>query len=78
MAKAEKEAKNSKSKSEVFSEEKILAYALENAVSHDGKAIAGAVLPKLFQEGLKKENVKDVMPLINDIIKKVNSMKKEE
>jgi glutamyl-tRNA synthetase len=72
-----KGAKNSKDKSEV-SREKILAYSLENAISHDGKAIAGAVLPKLFQEGMKKENVKDIMPLINDIVKKVNSMNPDD
>lgn len=62
----------------VISREKILAYALENAVSHEGKAIAGAVLPKLFQEGLKKEHIKDVMKDIDEILKKVNSMKKED
>jgi len=70
-----KEGKNS---SKLISKEKILAYALENAVTHDGKAMENAVLPKLFQEGLKKENIKDVIKDIQDAIKKVNSMKKDE
>ena len=59
-------------------EEKIYAYALKNAVEHDGKAVAGSVLSPLFVEGLKKEEVRDIMPKINEVVKKVNSMKLEE
>jgi glutamyl-tRNA synthetase len=59
-------------------EKKIYAYALKNAVEHSGKAQAGAVLSPLFVEGLKKENIKDIMPKINEIVKKVNSMKIDE
>ncbi len=59
-------------------EEKILAYALENAVLHNGKAQTNSVLGKLFLEGLKKENIRDVMPKLQEIVKKVNSMGKEE
>ncbi|MFA6022614.1 MAG: glutamate--tRNA ligase [Candidatus Pacearchaeota archaeon] len=55
----------------------IYAYALENAVLHE-KAIAGAVMPKLFQHGLKREDIGKVMPEINDIVKKVNSFSKEQ
>ena len=55
-------------------EEKIFAYALENAVEHDGKSMPNAVLGKLFQEGLKKDKIKEVMPKIQEATSKVNSM----
>ncbi len=55
----------------------IMAYALQNAIEY-GKANAGKVLPKLFQHGLKKEDIKQVMPLINEAVKKINSMKEDE
>lgn len=58
--------------------EKILAYALKNALEHEGKAQAGSILSSLFHEGLEKSQVKEIMPLINETLKKVNSMKKEE
>jgi glutamyl-tRNA synthetase len=57
---------------------KILAYALKNAVEHSGKCVAGSVLSPLFVEGLKKENIKDIMPRINDVVKKVNALSLEE
>lgn len=56
-----------------FSKE-IRAYALRNAIAHEGKAIAGSVLTPLFVFGLKKEQIKDVMPKINEIVKEVNSL----
>ena len=59
-------------------DEKILAYALENALAHDGKAMPNAVLGKLFLEGLKKENVKEVMPDILKIVSDINKLKKEQ
>lgn len=55
-------------------EEKIYAYALKNAVEHEGKAASGSVLSPLFVEGLKKEEIKDIMPKINEIVKKVNAL----
>ncbi len=61
-----------------IAENKILAYALKNATEHEGKAQAGSVLSPLFTEGLKKEEVREVMPKINEIIKKVNLMSIEE
>jgi len=61
-----------------ITDEKIFAYALKNAVEHEGKAIAGSVLSPLFFEGLKKEDVKIIMPRINEIIRKVNSLSIEE
>lgn len=70
-------AERSKNAGFKFGEKKIEAYALANAIAHGGKAQAGAVLPKLFQEGLKKEQIKEVMPLIQKIIKQVNAMKKD-
>ncbi len=59
-------------------EKKILAYALANAITHDGKAQVGAVLPKLFQEGLRKEQIKSILPKIQKIVKEVNSLNKKE
>ena len=56
----------------------ILAYALENAIAHDGKAVAAAVLPKLFQVGLKKNSIKDVMPEIKKIVEGVNKLSLKE
>jgi len=58
--------------------EKILAYALKNAIEHDGKAQVGAVLSPLFHEGLEKEQVKKIMPFVQETLKKVNSMNLEE
>ena len=54
----------------------IYAYALENAINHE-KAIVSSVLPKLFQHGLKKEEIKEIMPEINKIVSEVNSMSVE-
>ena len=54
----------------------IYAYAIENRISHE-KAVESAVLPKLFQHGLKKEEIKDIMPTISVIVKEVNKLSKE-
>jgi len=59
-------------------EQKMLAYALKNAVEHEGKCQSGAVLNPLFHEGLDRSEVKNVMPQINDIVKKVNAMSLDE
>ena len=56
----------------------IHAYALDNALSHDGKAQAGAVLSHLFNEGLNKDEIKEIMPLIQSEIKKINSLNQEK
>ncbi|OIO81353.1 glutamate--tRNA ligase [Candidatus Pacearchaeota archaeon CG1_02_32_132] len=58
-------------------EKEIIAYALQNALKF-GKADAGKILPKLFQHGLKREDIGGVMPLISEIVKKVNSMNDKE
>jgi glutamyl-tRNA synthetase len=55
----------------------IYAYALENALLYE-KAIAGAVLPKLFQHGLEKENIGKVMPSVNEAVSKVNKLNADE
>ena len=54
----------------------VKAYALQNALEF-GQADAGKVLPKLFQHGLKKENIKKVMIVIKAVVKKVNSSSPE-
>jgi glutamyl-tRNA synthetase len=59
-------------------DEKILAYALENAILHDGRAQPNAVLGKLFLEGLKKDSVKEIMPSIIKTVTGINKLKKEE
>lgn len=58
-------------------DKKIFAYALKNAIEHDGKSQSGAVLSPLFHEGLDKSEVKNIMPEINEAVKKVNSMNLE-
>jgi len=59
-----------------FSKE-IKAYALKNAIEF-GKADSGRILPKLFQHGLDKGEIKEVMPKINELVKEVNSMSEED
>jgi len=61
-----------------ISSDKILAYALKNSVEHNGSCVAGSVLSPLFAEGLEKSQVKEIMPKINEIVKKVNAMDLEE
>ncbi len=56
----------------------IEAYALENALAHGGGASQGPVLNALFNEGLKKDEIKKTIPLIQKILKKVNSMSYDE
>ncbi|MAH46618.1 glutamate--tRNA ligase [Candidatus Pacearchaeota archaeon] len=58
----------------------IRAYALENALKYKGKASQGAVLAGLFSEGLKKEDIKEVISQVGEVIDEVNSMtlKKQE
>lgn len=58
--------------------DKIYAYALKNAVEHDGKAQTSSVVSALFHEGLKKEEVKDVIGEINKVVNEINKLKLEE
>ena len=52
----------------------IKAYALKNAIEHNGKTIVGAVLNSLFNEGLKKDKIKEIIPRVNEVIKEVNKL----
>ena len=54
------------------------AYALKNALSHDGKAQSQAIISSLFHEGLKKSEVGKYTKTISEIVKEVNSMNIEE
>ncbi len=58
--------------------QKTQAYALKNAISHEGKAQQGSVMAGLFQEGLKKQDIKKYIKQISEIIQKVNKLSLEE
>ena len=58
--------------------EKIKAYALKNAIHYRGKANPGAVVSCLFNEGLEKSKVRDVMPKIKAIIDEISTLELEE
>ncbi|MDP3882110.1 MAG: glutamate--tRNA ligase [Nanoarchaeota archaeon] len=55
-----------------FSRE-IWAYALRNAIDF-GKVDAGKILPKLFQHGLDKKDIRKIMPEIQKIAGEVNKL----
>ena len=55
----------------------IYAYAFKNSLDF-GKADAGKVLPKLFQHGLEKGKIKDVIQEIQEVVKEVNSLSLDE
>jgi len=55
----------------------IMAYVLQNAIEFD-KADASKILPKLFQHGLGKKDIGEIMPLIHKIVKEVNSMNQDK
>jgi glutamyl-tRNA synthetase len=59
-------------------DKKIRAYALKNAIHYEGKANPGSVISALFNEGLKKEEVKSVMPKISEEIKRISKLNLEE
>lgn len=59
-------------------DEIIRAYAFKNAISHDGKAMSGPVISSLFNEGLEKNEVKNYIKKINEIISEVNKLKLEQ
>jgi len=59
-------------------EKKTKAYALKNALAHEGKAMQGPVISSLFNEGLKKSEVGKYAKKISEIILKVNSLSIEE
>jgi glutamyl-tRNA synthetase len=59
-------------------EKKARVYALKNAISYKGKSAQGAVVSALFNEGLKKQDMKKYSKKISEIINDVNSMSLEE
>ena len=57
----------------------ILKYALKNALDYNGKANFQAVLGKILNEKPElRRNIKDLAKEINEVIKKVNSMKLDD
>ena len=58
-------------------DKEIMAYALQNAIEF-GNSKAGNVLPKLFQHGLEKNQISEVIPRIQEIVKEVNSFSSDE
>ena len=57
----------------------ILKYALQNAVKYGGKANIGAVIGKIIAEDpSSKDNIKQLVPTINKVIKEVNALGKEK
>jgi len=59
-------------------EKKTKAYALKNALLHEGKSMQGSVISSLFNEGLKKSEVKKYAKEVSKIILEVNSLSIEE
>src|SRR3989344_7605562 len=58
-------------------ENEIKAYSIKNALEH-GKADPSRVLPKLFNHGLEKSEIKEIMPIIKKTIKEINSLSKKK
>jgi glutamyl-tRNA synthetase len=58
--------------------EYMMAYALKNAIEHEGKAIPGSVISGLFNVGLEKDKIGKIMPEINSVVKEINSFEAEE
>ncbi len=59
-------------------EKKTRAYALKNAISYEGEARIGSVISALFNEGLKRGDVKKYSKQIGKIISEVNELSPEE
>jgi len=59
-------------------QEKIKAYALKNAIEHNGKARVESVISALFHEGLRKEEVNKIIDKVKEEVEKVNSLSLEE
>jgi len=59
-------------------EKKTRAYALKNALSHEGVAMQGPVISALFNEGLKKSDVGKYAKKISKIIFDVNNLSLKE
>ena len=57
---------------------KIKAYALKNAISHEGIANSGSVLSSLFNEGLERKDIKKIMPEVVEVIDEISKLNLEE
>jgi len=57
---------------------KAMAHALKNALAHNGKAQAGAVISAMFSEGLKPNEVKKNIKKLNEIVSDVNKLSSGE
>lgn len=55
-------------------EKKAKAYALKNAIAHEGKAQQGAVISSLFHEGLEKSEIPKYAKTISQIVNEVNKL----
>jgi glutamyl-tRNA synthetase len=59
-------------------DKKTRAYALKNALAHEGKAMQGPVLSSLFNEGLERKEVGKYAKKISEIIMEVNALAPEQ
>jgi glutamyl-tRNA synthetase len=59
-------------------EKKVRAYALKNALAHEGKAMQSPVISSLFNEGLKKSDMGKYGKKISEIIFDINSLSLED
>jgi glutamyl-tRNA synthetase len=59
-------------------DKKIRAYALKNAIAYKGKANSGAIISALFNEGLEKSEVKEIMPKIQKVVKEISLLNVKE
>ncbi|MBS3094621.1 hypothetical protein J4474_03065 [Candidatus Pacearchaeota archaeon] len=59
-------------------ETKSRAYALKNALAHDGKCQQGAVISALFHEGLEKSEIPKYAKKISEIVNEVNKLSLEK
>lgn len=71
-------AKSPVKKKEDNFDNKLLAYALDNAILHEGKCQEGAIIGKLFQEGLKKEDLPKIIPTIKKVVSDINKISLEK
>jgi len=57
--------------------EYILAHALKNSLEF-GKTSLEIILPKLFQHGLEKKDIKEILPKIREIVEIVNKLSEKQ
>ncbi len=59
-------------------DEKIRGYSLKNAISYNGKANQNSVISALFNEGLERSMIKNLVPKIQKTIKEISKLSLEE